>query len=274
MTRILDSLGLWFVDYYVLSAVLLSLILVAMRIVRQPVHRLAVVKSTLVALALLAGLCALPGWSVVHLITTQHNSSPPVPQAATPTLDSAALKHLVLLSDGNKIAEQPHAMPLAVVPVHTQSPTWNLSWREVLATTQIGGASIVVAWLACGWIAARRLRLSGQPAPPHFATLLRHSLPTNDPLASRVELLTSDRIDVPVALGLSRPIILLPESFTETQSAIRNPQSEIAQPLPGVRARYASLRHVDRLRVDVYRNDPIHFETLAASVQDFYVLRV
>ncbi len=44
----------------------------------------------------------------------------------------------------------------------------------------------------------------------------------------RIELLTSDRINVPVALGTRRPAILLPHSFANSQSAIRNPQSEIA----------------------------------------------
>lgn len=140
MTGILDSLGLWFADYYVLSAVLLALLLIALRIVPQPVHRFAIVKSTLVALTLLAGLCALPGWSIVHLITTQHDVSPPVSQVASPTLDAAALKHMVLLSDGNQSAEQPHVTPSAVLPVHSQTSTWNASWYEMLTIAQIAGA--------------------------------------------------------------------------------------------------------------------------------------
>lgn len=81
----------------------------------------------------------------------------------------------------------------------------------------------MLVWLAIGAIAAHRLRLSSTAAPPELLKLLQHLAPPTG-----VALKTSSQITVPVALGLSRPIILLPESFTEIQSAIQNPQSEIA----------------------------------------------
>ena len=51
MTHALDSIGIWFADYYLLSAILLLLAVIATRLVRQPVHRLAIIKSTEVMIA-------------------------------------------------------------------------------------------------------------------------------------------------------------------------------------------------------------------------------
>ena len=217
MTHFADSLGLWFADFYVLSAVLLALALVAVRIVRQPVHRIAIVKSTIVALALLAGLCALPGWSIVHLITAPRHESPPVPHVETPPTDRIQLKKWIVLSDGNANVGQPSdSLPAAMAvsaagePV---SPKSDRSWLSILAAVQIAGASGVVAWLACGWLAARRLRRSALPAPAEMVAWLKETTRSNDNRLNRVQLLTSDWIDVPVALGIWQPAILLPEHW-------------------------------------------------------------
>lgn len=270
MTSILDSLGLWFADYYVLSAVLLSLILIALRIVRQPVHRLTIVKSALVALALLAGLCALPGWSIVHLITTPQNASPPVPKLAAPPLDTAALKHLVLLSDGQENAEQPPAMPPAVVPIQTKPATSNLSWHATLATIQIAGAFAVLVWLAIGAVAARRLRLSSTAAPPDLQKLLQSLAPPTG-----VDLKTSSQITVPVALGLFRPTILLPLPLREGPGEGSSLSAELQSPLPTPHSPLASILAHELAHI---RNHDLHWLAISRALmillwsQPFYWL--
>ena len=75
MNPTLEQFALWLADFSLLSGVLLAAVLVALALLRQPVQRLAVAKSALVAILLLAALSALPGWSVVHLFTSP---SPPV----------------------------------------------------------------------------------------------------------------------------------------------------------------------------------------------------
>ena len=54
------------------------------------------------------------------------------------------------------------------------------------------------------------------------------------------------------------------------QSEIRNPKSRLTR----IRARDASLRHVDRLRMNVHGNDPLDFDVLAVAVEDLHVLGV
>lgn len=67
MNGFVDSFAYWLADYYLATTVLLLAVLVAIRCCRQPVKRLAVVKAAIAAMFVLAGLCALPGWSVVSL---------------------------------------------------------------------------------------------------------------------------------------------------------------------------------------------------------------
>ena len=67
MNALVESLAYWLADFYLAGTVLLAAALAAMAMCRQPAKRLAVAKAAIVAAALLAGLCALPGWSVISL---------------------------------------------------------------------------------------------------------------------------------------------------------------------------------------------------------------
>jgi len=69
MSQFTHSYALWLADFYLLSTILLSFALAAVALLKQPAQRLAVVKSALIGLVLLATLCALPGWSVLHVWT-------------------------------------------------------------------------------------------------------------------------------------------------------------------------------------------------------------
>lgn len=215
MTRLLESFAHWLADFYLLSAVLLAFSIVAIATLRQPAQRLAIVKSTLLALFLLAGLCALPGWSIVHLIRHE----PSAITSATPREPVAVASH----------ADVPDAEPLRTEPVQrlpSSSPVSSanaeapitrmlpqMSWIAWLALAQLGGAVCVATWLALGWFAARRLRQKSRPAPQNLTMMLLEIAGPNHALAERVQLMMSDRIDVAVALGIRRPAILLPAKW-------------------------------------------------------------
>jgi hypothetical protein len=68
----------WLPDYYVLATVLLACVLVIGKLVCQPARRIAVSWSVAIGLLGLGLLCAVPGWSWVHM-----TSSPPAPYAGT-----------------------------------------------------------------------------------------------------------------------------------------------------------------------------------------------
>src|SRR5882757_428637 len=95
MTRFAESYAVWLADYYLLATVLLALSLTGTVLLKQPAQRLVVIKSTLVALVLLAILCAMPGWSVVHLRTTDRPATPAEAPRAEPVAVSNALERPV-----------------------------------------------------------------------------------------------------------------------------------------------------------------------------------
>lgn len=67
----------WLADFQLLAAALLLGVMLAIAALRQPAQRLAVAKSTLAALAALAILCAVPGWSLVHLLSDEEATDEP-----------------------------------------------------------------------------------------------------------------------------------------------------------------------------------------------------
>jgi hypothetical protein len=84
MTRFAESYAVWLADYYLLATVLLALSLTGIVVLKQPAQRLMVTKSTLVALVLLAILCAVPGWSVIHLLAAERPPTPAQPMREVP----------------------------------------------------------------------------------------------------------------------------------------------------------------------------------------------
>ena len=77
MNAFIDRFALWLADNYHLSTMLLVAVLVVAAFLRQPAKRLAVAKATIVAMLVIAGLMAFPGWSIVHLCLFERDGGPP-----------------------------------------------------------------------------------------------------------------------------------------------------------------------------------------------------
>ena len=119
-----ESLALWLADYYLLASVLLFAALASSWFLKQPAQRLAVTKATVVALFLLAMLCATPGWSLVHLFTTKEpransQAAPLEPRAVAdlPTIPTADR------IDTESLSVSPPAAPLDEPQSAPQSTT-------------------------------------------------------------------------------------------------------------------------------------------------------
>jgi hypothetical protein len=168
MIRFADWLGHWSVDVYLLGSVLLILALIANAMLRQPVHRLAVVKSLLVGLSLLAGLSAVPGWSVLHLLapkTAPVTAFQVAPLTISPHDFSRNLSGPSQLMTPLPIiapVQKPTAVSLASTDI------WSIAGLTVLI-----GALAVLIWLAVGWAAARNLRRQSKAAPSQIQKLLQ-----------------------------------------------------------------------------------------------------
>lgn len=218
-------------DYHLLACGLLLLTLVAMRLLRQPSQRLAVVGPTFAALGLLITLCLIPGWSVVHLwqgndpandnvkqainiaqkddVTASVASPEAVPQG--PALLDLPTTPQPKLTAAQEVANTKNEQPSAIRRWH---------WTTWLLAIYGCGCLVVVAWLCLGMLAARRMTQRATAAPP----ALLDSLTAIAGKTKLPELRVTNEIDTAVALGVFRPTILLPRSISdatqEDQTAI------------------------------------------------------
>lgn len=204
--------ALWLADYQLLAAALLLGVMLALAALRQPAQRLAVAKSTLAALAALALLCALPGWSLVHLLSDGATIAEPTANSAAPApAFSATLSTIEPTPD--LFNAQPPESPAGGV-LHTDSrnkvePAHPISWSAYLVAAYGAGSAAVTLWLITGALLARRVCQQATPAPRELQELLQQLCA---PEKTPPHLLLSDRITAPVALSLRRPTILLPTS--------------------------------------------------------------
>ncbi len=216
MSHAIETYAQWLADYYLLSTVLLALTLIAVALLKQPSQRLAVIKSTLVALVLLAILCAIPGWSVMHLLTAeQTNPIVESPRAVSMVLDVVNEDTLRPEVKTPLVTKPNAAPPLPQGEGRGEGAfKWSdISWPAAFATIHLSGAACLLGWLVLGWFASARLRRTAKPAPPGLLALLHEVAGKNAPWTQRVQLLTHDRIEVAVALGIWRPAILLPKHW-------------------------------------------------------------
>lgn len=232
----MSPISLWLADYQLLAAALLLGVMLAIAALRQPAQRLAVAKSTLAALAALAILCALPGWSLVHLLS---EDAPIVEPAASRTEPTPAFSSTLSTIEPtpNLFHTQPPESPAGAV-LHTNSrnevePASPISWSTYIITTYAIGSAAVTPWLITGALLAHRVRRQATPAPPELQALLQQLCGAEK---EAPQLLISPRITAPVALGLRRPTILLPPS------ALPLPPSQL---LPILAHELAHLEHRD-----------------------------
>jgi beta-lactamase regulating signal transducer with metallopeptidase domain len=211
MTRFAESYAVWLADYYLLATVLLALALAGAAILKQPAQRLAVAKSTLVALLLLAILCAVPGWSVVHLLAAERPPSRvEIREEPFSDADIARYGDRPSQSSSTMIPEQPAPVARVADEVRVTTNAPKIALATLLAIAHLIGTGCILVWLAVGWFASLRLRRAAQPAPANARALLDEVTGINRQKFERLQLFTHDQIDVAVALGIWRPMILLP----------------------------------------------------------------
>ncbi|BBO33780.1 carboxypeptidase regulatory-like domain-containing protein [Lacipirellula parvula] len=228
----------WLADFQLLAAALLLSVMLAIALLRQPAQRLAVAKSTLVALAALALLCAIPGWSLVHLLNEQ---PPPAPTASSALLaDFAPAPHAPAMPSFEPVAAAPSPVVTTIAEPPTPPPAQPINWPAAIVTLYAGGCALVALWLAIGGLLARRVLSQATPAPPELEQLLAQ---ITGPVAHPPQLLLSNHIAAPVAMGLRRPAILLPASTFPIQHSAFNLSP--AQLLPILAHEWAHLEHRD-----------------------------
>jgi BlaR1 peptidase M56/Carboxypeptidase regulatory-like domain len=227
----------WLVDYYALTTVILVAAVVVMGRLRQPARRLAVARSAVVGLAMLAILAALPGWPRASwrsrpgrtpsdrptiaaasgpdsgITTPAQLATRPEPRDATPTGPSLPAGRAEGLRAGGA-STQPGVGPWVRIP----TVEWTSDWPDLAGRAFAAGSVLVLAWLGIGLWQTTVLRRRSRPAPQWSRDVLADIV--GDGRAAP-DLLVSDRPAQPVAVGVLRPAIVLPERFVEDEPRCR-----------------------------------------------------
>jgi len=232
---------LWLADVYVMSSVLLLLALAAIAILRQPARRMTVARAAALGLAVLAVLTTIPGWPRqswrTNWLPQEEDVMSSLPRSSTP-IAGAELgvpdRHLSLATEPfvptsspirtvslpeNPNRERARTEPIAEpMPFTAQPAAVKPSWTALIIAAYIVVSLISLGWLLVGAVQAALLRRRSQEAPEKLLAILRERF-TGRHRAPRLRL--SSHIPHPVAIGLLRPMILLPEQFVANESEDR-----------------------------------------------------
>ncbi len=230
-------MGDWLVDYYALATVILVAAVVVMGRLRQPARRLTVARSAVVGLAMLAVLAALPGWPRAcwrgrpgrtrpdrptvaaasgqdsGITTPAQLGTRLAPRDATPTGPSLLSGHAESIRAGGA-STQPGAGPSVRIP----TVEWTSDWPDLAGRALVAGGALVLAWLGIGLWRTAVIRRQSRPAPQWSREVLAHIVGDG---GAAPDLLVSDWLAQPVAVGLLSPAIILTERFVEDEPRCR-----------------------------------------------------
>ncbi len=230
MTCIDDvSLGYWLADYYALATIVLLAVCAALARLRQPARRLSVSWSALGGLAALMILSALPSWpragwlsrpgpattsrTLLGSSTVSGPTGSPLPRPTRPAAVQPGSRTEASSIEGGR--------PLKVA---TRDQRGTLTearmgdWPPFAPRAFLAGGALVLAWLGVGSWQTASLRRRARQAPGWSKDVLARIV--GDGTAAPT-LLTCDRLQQPVAVGLLRPTVILPDRFLEDEPGPR-----------------------------------------------------
>jgi BlaR1 peptidase M56 len=225
-----ETMSDWLVDDYALSTVVLVAAVVVMGRLRQPARRLTVARSAVVGLAMLAVLAALPGWPRASWRGRPGRTQPDRPTVASASGQDSGVttpaqlgtrpepRDVMLTGPAGReesiraggALTQPAGRPSARIP----KAEWTSDWPDRVGRAFVAGGASVLAWLGIGLWQTVVIRRQSRPAPQWSRAVLAHIVGDGQ---AAPELLVSGRLAQPVALGLLRPAIILPERFVEDE---------------------------------------------------------
>ncbi len=172
----------WLVVFYAMATVVLAAALIPLWSIRQPAKRLVVARSTLLVL-----LCVPP----LAMFAKSSNGISAAPAWKQADLADVCFCDISQAAAGGRM------------------PT--------LAAIYAAGSGLVVIWLALGALAAARLGMRTAEAPASLRRVLKRVV-AEEWAHPRLRV---GGVTQPVAVGLFRPTIVLPDWFVETESEAR-----------------------------------------------------
>jgi WD40 repeat protein len=232
-----ETISDWLVDYYALTTAILVAAVVVMGRLRQPVRRLSVARSAFVGLAMLAVLAALPGWPRAcwrsrpartradrptvaagavrdfGITTPAQLGTRPEPRDAMPTGPSLPAGREERIRAGSASSQPAVGLSVWIPTVEGMS-----DWLELVGKAFVAGGAAVLAWLGIGLWQTAVFRRQSWRAPQWSRDVLARVVGDG---GVAPDLLVSGWLAQPVAVGLLRPAIILPERFVEDEPRCR-----------------------------------------------------
>ena len=213
----LDRFVHWLADLHLLSSLLLLAGLMIVRRLKQPALRMAVARSIVVGLATLSLVVAAPGWPRGGLPQWTGDDVAPISNSAIPTIE-----HETSAMSRPTVERPPVASPPVIDPI-TPPTALPVSkpmvafpdWRSIVLSAYAIGVTLNLTWLALGAFQAARLRRSVRIADSRVPVLLAR---VGGSARDRTRVCLSERIGQPVAIGVVRPMVVLPERFAKNES--------------------------------------------------------
>ncbi|AGA31155.1 M56 family metallopeptidase [Singulisphaera acidiphila] len=218
-----DSFWFWLADYYVLATFILLAAVVVLAALRQPARRLTVSWSVLGGLVTLLVLGAVPSWPRTglpsplspvqprHVPTETVSAEPPFPREEEP---NSAMPRSEALTTSGKPQRDRLAKPAPPMRSPEMVPQARpiRSWPWLVCRAFLAGGGLMVGWLVLGSWQTARLRRQARAAPAWSTALLAQVVGPDHRVP---KLLVCTALRQPVAAGILRPAILLPERFSE-----------------------------------------------------------
>jgi hypothetical protein len=227
----------WLVDYYALTTVVLVAAVMVMGRLRQPARRLSVARSAVVGLAILAVLAALPGWPRASWRSRPWRTQPDRPTVAAAAGTDSGITTPAQLgtrpgppqampkgpsqpagSEESIRAWEALARPAVGASVRIPTVERTSEWPDLAGRAFVAGGALMLAWLAIGLSQTNVIRRQSRPAPQWSRDVLAQIVGTG---RAAPDLLVSGWLAQPVAIGLLRPAIILPERFVEDEPRCR-----------------------------------------------------
>jgi beta-lactamase regulating signal transducer with metallopeptidase domain/protocatechuate 3,4-dioxygenase beta subunit len=238
VSQAIEELGLWLADVYVLTTILLALVWPFLHFVRDPARRLSLARGSVYALAVLVVVASIPGLPRIAIrplaAAAQRSNTGTVDFRlvdSEPPIDPNRVSGRDRVEDLGNNASDPDARDATAgmsreasreVPGSSAriSAAWRWSGSSVTLVSYIYLAGLVVTliWLLLGAIQAESLRRATSEPNDRVLTILTRLA---GPATSQPCVRLSSRIGLPVAIGLVRPMIVLPHRFAETENDAR-----------------------------------------------------
>ncbi len=228
MNSLVQASNAWLVDFHLAATLLLLVVLIAMRFIKQPARRLSIAWAAVLGLPVLTLAVAVPCWPVVSLVSQpvasiepqsmpvaeevlgmRRNVEPNVEPVWDAHDEGESASPVQLPNGGMETPARSEQSPAdAVTAAPSVRSRIGASGPLLFLALFASGSVACIVWLALGVVQASVICRSANVAPPELLAELKALVGCK---RRTPRLLISSRVQNPVAVGLIRPTILLPE---------------------------------------------------------------